>query len=183
MVSDGSTTLVVWIADRQWSATCSVAHQCMTLEMVDAVADGFLRSGAGNDIYDWVTAIFGDAWGPHDYPYLIPPESASQIHILFFDIDGDGIPSEGDRPDVAGYFHALNNYLPANDPTWLGASNERLMFFMDAPLMAHREGPTWEVTDYYPSGMISTMAHEFQHMIHFYQKPGLFTLQCESWLN
>ena len=183
VVNDGSTTLVVWIADRQWSATCRVAHQCMTREMVDLVADRFLRSGAGNDIYDWVTAIFGDAWGPHDYPYLIPPESASQIHILFLDIDGDGVPSEGDRPDIAGYFHALNNYLPADDPTWLRASNERLMFFMDAPLMAHREGPTWEVTDYYPSGMISTLAHELQHMIHFYQKSVLRGGQSETWLN
>ena len=182
VVSDGSTTVVVWVADRQWSATCRVTHQCMTREMADEVADRFLRPGAPNDIYDWVTAIFGDAWGPHDYPYLIPPESASPIHILFFDIDGDGIPSRG-QTRIGGYFHALNNYLPADDPVWLRASNERLMFFMDAPLMAHREGPTWEVTDYYPSGMISTLAHEFQHMIHFYQKGVRRGGRSEAWLN
>ena len=182
VVSDGSTTLVVWIADRQWSRTCRVAHQCMTREMVDVVADTFLRPGDGNDIYDWVTAIFGDAWGRHDYPNLIPPESSSQVHILFFDIAGDGVPSRG-QTRTGGYFHGVNNYLRADDPILRRASNERLMFFMDAPLMAHREGPTWEVTDRYPSGMISTLAHEFQHMIHFYQKGVLRGGQSEAWLN
>ena len=183
VVSDGSTTLAVWVADREWSATCRVAHECMTREMVDAAAGRFLRPGAGNDIHDWVTAIFGAPWGPHDSSYLIPAESARQIHVLFYDIDGDGIPSEGNGPDIAGYFYGLNNYLRADGPDWLQASNERLMFFMDAPLMAHRDGRTWEVSDYYPSGMISTLAHEFQHMIHFYQKEVLQDDLSVTWLN
>ena len=41
------------------------------------------------------------------------------------------------------------------------------MFFMDSPLLAFREGPTWEVTDYWPMRIIGTLTHEFQHMIHF----------------
>ena len=181
VVSAGSTTLAVWVADREWSATCRAPHQCMTREMVDAVAGRFLRPGAGNDIHDWVTDIFGAPWGPHDNSYLIPAESASQIHVLFLDIDGDGIPSEEWR--TYGYFHGLHNYLRADDPAWLQASNERLMFFMDAPLMAQRDGPTWEITDYYPGSLISTLAHEFQHMIHFYQKSIRRRAVSEAWLN
>ena len=178
VVSDGSTTLVVWVADRDWSATCRAAHPCMTREMVDAAAGRFLRSGPGNDIHDWLNAIFGNAWGPHPHTNLIPPESADQIHVLFLDIDGDGIPSPG-QPRVYGYFHGLHNYLR----TFLPASNERLMFFMDAALMADRDGPTWEVSDPRPSAIISVLAHEFQHMIHFYQKDVLRDALSETWLN
>ena len=178
VVGDGSTTLVVWVADRDWSATCRATHHCMTREMVDAAADRFLRSGPGNDIHDWVSAIFGNAWGSHEYTNLIPPESASQVHILFLDIDGDGIPSPG-QSRVYGYFHSVHNYLRTSRPT----SNERLMFFMDAALMADREGPTWEVSDRRPSAIISVLAHEFQHMIHFYQKGVLRDGLSEAWLN
>ena len=177
VVSDGSTTLVVWVADRDWSATCR-ATDCMTREMVDAAADRFLRPGPGNDIHDWLTGIFGSAWGPHDYTNLIPPESARQIHILFLDIDADGIPSPG-QSRVVGYFHSVHNYLRTSRPT----SNERLIFFMDAALMADRDGPTWEASDRRPSAIISVLAHEFQHMIHFYQKPVLRDAFSETWLN
>ena len=178
VVSDGSTTLVVWVADRDWSATCRAAHPCMTREMVDAAAGRFLRSGPGNDIHDWLITIFGNAWGPHDSTNLIPPESAGQIHILFLDIDGDGIPSPG-QLRVYGYFHGLHNFLR----TALPSSNERLMFFMDAAIMAHRDGPTWEVSDPRPSAIISVLAHEFQHMIHFYQKRVVRNALSETWLN
>ena len=177
VVSDGSTTLVVWVADRDWSATCRATH-CMTREMVDAAADRFLRPGSGNDIHDWLTAIFGNAWGPHPYTNLIPPESASQVHILFLDIDEDGIPSPG-QSRVYGYFHSVHNYLRTSRRT----SNERLMFFMDAAIMADREGRTWEASDRRPSAIISVLAHEFQHMIHFYQKPVLRNAFSEAWLN
>ena len=178
VVSDGSTTLVVWIADRDWWATCRAAHRCMTREMVDAAAEKFLRSGPGNDIHDWLTAIFGNAWGPHDYTNLIPPESARQVHILFLDIDGDGLPSPG-QSRVYGFFSGAHNFLRTSRPT----SNERLMFFMDAAIMADRDGPTWEASDRRPSAIISVLAHEFQHMIHFYQKRVLRNGLSETWLN
>ena len=51
-------------------------------------------------------------------------------------------------------------------------SAARLIFFMDSAFFAIPEGPTWEVTDYCPSQVIGVLAHEFQHMIHFYQKRG-----------
>ena len=178
VVRDGSTTLAIWVADRKWSATCQVTHPCMTGEMVDAVARKFLRPGAGNDIYDWVTSIFGAPWGDHPYSNIIPPEAAGQIHVLFYDIDGDGPWSEGEWRTM-GYFHARHNFLR----TALSDSNERLMFVMDAPLMAFREGSSWDVTDDVPRRMISTLTHEFQHMIHFYQKMVRQGGRSEAWLN
>ena len=161
VVSDGSTTLVVWVADREWSATCqATTHQCMTPETVNAVAAKFLRPGAGNDIYDWLTAIFGAPWGAHPYTNILPPESASQIHVLFYDISFAG-----------GYFYAMHNYLRSHRDNSID-SNERLMFFMDAPATA--SSLNWA---------IGTLAHEFQHMIHFYQKIVRQGGRSETWLN
>ena len=73
MVTDGTTTAAVWVGDRDWWTRCGTAEKCVTQEMVDAVAERFLRPGAGNDIYDWVTAVFGAPWGPHPYSDMIPP--------------------------------------------------------------------------------------------------------------
>ena len=62
-------------------------------------------------------------------------------------------------------------------------SIERLAFFLDSPFLAAAEGETWEVTDRRPSVMIGTLAHEFQHMIHYYQKPVVRGAISEAWLN
>ena len=195
VITDGTRTVAVWVADADWETACEhddgagtatlrAAHYvpkvCVTQEMADAVGAKFLQPGAGNDIYDWVTATFGDPWGPHDIPILIPAEAAEEIHILVFDIGGDGIPAGS---FIAGFFFAKDNYLRNPDHPILATSNERLMFYLDAPVLTIAEGETWEVTDRAPSIMIGTLAHEFQHMIHFYQKPILRDADSEIWLN
>ena len=200
VVTDGTVTLAVWVADADWGSACggaagvvppgraahAVSKDCVTQQMADAMADEFLRPGTGNDIYDWVTNIFGAPWGPHSLSLVIPPEAAGEIHILLFDIDGDGTPQPGEGR-IVGFFVGLNNFLRLPDHPALGdllqASNERLMFFIDSPVFAAASGPSWEVTDRGPSTIIDTLAHEYQHMIHFYQKPILRGNFSEAWLN
>ena len=183
VVTDGDTTVALWVADRDWGPTCRSAGPCLTGEMVDALADRFLRPGAGNDIHDWVTAIYGDPWGPHPYSDLIPPDAAGEIHILLFDIQGDGLPRPGECR-IVGFFWAVHN-LPQGHPEVPRSrvSSERLIFFMDSAYAAVPQGPTWEVSDLGPSIVISSLAHEFQHMIHFYQKLVLRDTVSETWLN
>ena len=162
VISDGITTLAVWVADADWGA-CPL---CIRQQMVDALGDGFLRPGDDNDIYDWITAIYGEPWGPHESSDLIPAEYADQIHILIHDIDNDGLPT--DAP--SGYYSSSNAYL--SSPDW--RSNERLMFFADAALMADE----WHPRRYY-----GLLAHEFQHMINFYQKVVTYDVPSEAWVN
>ena len=176
VVTDGATTAAFWVADRDWGPSCRGAGPCVTAEMVDAMADQFFRPGAGNDIHDWVTAIYGEPWGPHRYVDLIPPEAAGEIHVLLFDIEEDGAPRPGECR-IVGYFSAAHNYKQT------AVSAERLIFFMDSAYFAIPEGPTWDVTDRRPSIVIGTLAHEFQHMIHFYQKRVLRRAASEAWLN
>ena len=182
VVTDGETTLALWVADREWGPDCSGAGPCVTWEMVDALAERFLRPGGGNDIHDWVTAIYGEPWGPHSYENMIPPEAAGEIHILLFDIQEDGAPEPGECR-IVGFYWGLHNYLRNPEVSYTRISAERLIFFMDSVFMALPEGPSWEVTDRRPSVVISTLAHEYQHMIHFYQKPILRDAGIETWLN
>ena len=162
MVSDGAITLAVWVADADWG-DCPL---CVQQQMVDALADGFLRPGDDNDIYDWITAIFGDPWGPHDSPSLIPAEYAEQIHILIYDIDDDGL----ETGSPTGYFSSSSNRLSSS----YRPSNERLMFFVDAPRMVDR---------WHPKKFLGLLAHEFQHMIHYYEKVVTYDIPQEAWIN
>ena len=186
VVTDGTTSVAMWVADREWADTCASRGDCLTQEMVDAVAERFLRPGASNDIYDWVTAIFGAPWGPHSVrgpdgqPALIPAEAAAEIHIFLFDIENDGYPT---GPRTVGYFSRLHNFLRQPPPSIYRFSAERLAFFMDSPWLATADDGTWEITDRRPSVILGTLAHEFQHMIHYYQKPVLRNAISESWLN
>ena len=180
VVTDGSISVALWVADREWADSCASRGDCVTQQMVNAVAQRFLRPGSSNDIYDWVSTIFGDPWGPHDVPVLIPPEAADEIHIFLFDIGNDGYPT---GPRIVGYFSRLHSILQQPDHPLIQYSLERLAFFLDSPVLATAAGDTWEVTDRLPGIILGTLAHEFQHMIHYYQKPVVRGAISETWLN
>ena len=182
VVTDGARTAAFWVADADWGAGCSGAGPCVTQEMVNAMADRFLRPGSGNDIHDWVTAIYGEPWGPHTLDFLIPASAAREIHVVLYDIEGDGAPGPGECRAV-GYFWGRHNFLRDPDDPGPQLTAERLAFFMDSVWFAIPDGPTWEITDRRPNDAIGTLAHEFQHMIHFYQKPVLRDTGSETWLN
>ena len=187
VVTDGIVTTALWVADTEWHSICGTEEKCVTQEMVDAAAERFLRPGAANDIYDWVTAVFGAPWGPYppggpDDLELIPPDAADEIHILLFDVEDDGIPPRG-VSRIVGFFWGLHSVVRQDDHPLFRFSNERLLFVLDSALLAARTGPTWEITDRWPSIVVGTLAHEFQHMIHFYQKPVLRDVGSATWLN
>jgi hypothetical protein len=172
VTTDGTITLNIWVADDAWDS-CSKSY-CMTQTMVDAFATKFLQSGTSNDIYDWVTGIYGLPWGSHSSSYYIDSSAASSIDILFYDIDNDDTSGS-----TAGFFWSKDNILSSYN----SYSNERLMFYMDSVLSAYPDGTTWEITDSLPADMASTLAHEFQHMIHFYQKAVTYGSSSETWIN
>ncbi len=124
-----------------------------TQAQIDALAEQFLKAGDDDDIYDWVTNIFGEEWGSAAHSKnsaLI--EETDEINILLYDIGYEG---------VAGFFYPNDNYI---NNSW---SNQCIMFYIDAPMLDDNAGYGGAKEVY------STLAHEFQHMIHFYQKTVL----------
>jgi len=173
----GTKTLNIWIADDCWIGGSK--KYLVNQTMIDVMADKFLSAGNNNDVYDWITNIFGEEWGPHPYASQLISES-NEITIFLFDIDNDD-DNFINNGGVAGYFHSKDNFLK----TSVQYSNERIMFYLDAVMFAHYSDSSWDLQDKWPQAIISTLAHEFQHMIHFYQKPVLRTraVNSQTWLN
>ena len=179
VATDGNTRLTVWVPDGDWQACAD----CVQPQMVDAIADRLLNPDEINDIYHLAKEIFGEPWDRHERPCLIAPESADDLHILLFDIDGDGVPATADEPRTLGFFAAKDLYLRNGADPVIDSSNERLLFYLDAPLLARADGATWEESDRWPRRMVATLAHEMQHMIHFFQKRVSKDAPSEAWLN
>ena len=159
VISAHGKNLYMWVADNCWEEDSPKRHY-VTQAMVDAYAPKFLNEGADNDIYEWVTNAAGDPWGPTGISNLIP--ETDDIHIWLTDIDDDN-KTTGQL--TLGYYYARDNF----DKATYKDSNEKLMFTIDAVLFGKTTNGSWDVTDYWPMELISTLAHEFTHMIYFYQ--------------
>ena len=171
----GLKTLNIWVSNDSFDSGsgCSKAR-CVTQTMVDALADNFLLSGTDNDIYDWVTNIYGEEWeaDTNGIIGLIPKND--EITILLTDIDEDNSANGG----VVGFFWSKDNFLS----TIIPGSNERVMFYIDSVMFANSDDG-WDIDDAWPKELVSTLAHEFQHMINFYQKNILLDADTDTWIN
>jgi len=168
----GVKKLSVWVSDDSFGVGCPKAR-CVTQTMVDALANSFLKEGSDNDVYDWVSNVFGAEWGSNNHSNMISPNN--EMTILLTDIDNDNSTNGG----VLGYFYPKDNFKKEV----MSGSNERIMLYADGVLFANGNG-SWSMHDFWPKEMISTLAHEFQHMIHFYQKTTLRTADTtDTWIN
>ena len=151
-----------------------------TPTMVTSLADRFLSSPASpSDIYHLDTGAVGEPWGAHTNPYLIPWDNNSTITILLADLNASYYGAV-----TVGYYWSKDNYASA----YLPGSNQRIMFYIDSTLYAQvLSGESgWAPTNYWPKIVFSTLAHEFQHMIQFYQKQVIhneIASGTETWIN
>ena len=162
----GTKTLNVWVQDSSFGTGCAKTT-CVTQEMVDNLADTFLKAGDNNDIYDWVTNIYGEEWGSdaaRDNSNYITTNN--EITILLEDIDNDD-----DEGSTIGYFYSKDNIKKSIH----SGSNERIMFYIDSAMFAN-EGEYWKKEVY------STLSHEFVHMIEYYQKSIKQNADHDVWI-
>jgi hypothetical protein len=180
-VNGGARTLNIWVADDCWEVGGSNLP-LVTQSMVDALAGWFLKAGAFNDIYDWVAGMLGPEWGPHGYSNLIPANN--EITILLCNIENNAGPG-----GYIGYYWSKDNFVKGTNPLYLDYySSERIMFTVDAVTYATGDDPNplnWQADDYWPEEIYATLAHEFQHMIHFYQRGVLRDAMVggDTWIN
>lgn len=195
-------TLYVWVVDDCYAG--SVAAQGsrfkVTTAMAQALADKFLKPNDENDIYGVVSRVLGTEWT--DSGEVTTKDGSSygdsyihggkQIHIVLADLNLKADPD--DRRfggGYQGYFHGWNNQRGAG-------SNEKILFAIDANSLANPDedgvpnapqpeddAALWSLLgSYYPNDIVATLAHEFQHMVHFYQKALLNgTSEAAPWIN
>lgn len=173
VISAHGKNLYMWVANDCWGADSKKQHH-VTQQMIDAFAPKFLSPGNDNDIYEWVVNIAGEPWGPTPYDNLIP--ATDDIHIWLMDIDDD---DKTTGQVTLGYYYGRDNFLK----TSYSDSNEKLLFTIDAVLFGKTTNGSWSLTDYWPQEMISTLAHEFTHMIYFYQHSILTDLEANTAIN
>jgi hypothetical protein len=170
--------LSIWVDSANWDLSDSIPTE-MSVTKILEFADRFLKAPASaNDIYHWNTAVVGEPWGSHTDPQLIPWDPNATVTILLCNLNASYAGSV-----IVGYFWAKDNF----STTYLPGSNQRIMFYIDATLLGKLEGleSTWSVNNYWPKIIFSTLAHEFQHMIQFYQKQILrgAATGTDTWIN
>ena len=129
VVSDGTTTVAVWVADADWATACEPDAGAGSAPLGGGAfrPQGVRHAGDGGRGGDQVSATgcrqrhlrlghgdlrrpVGAARQPVSDSYA---EASGEIHILLFDISGDGVPEPGE-PRIVGFFWAKDNFL--HDP-------------------------------------------------------------------
>jgi hypothetical protein len=144
----GKKSLVIWLED----------GNSLSQSAIDKLSDQFLKSGNGNDIYDWVTNVVGEEWGKDAAEIdgkLIGDTDI--IDILVYDMRNRGL---------AGYYWGKDNFKKSA----IKASNEKIMFYINSELLKRDPKETY-----------TTLTHEFQHMIHFYQRSVRKGIEDSAW--
>jgi hypothetical protein len=173
-IGGGKTrTLNIWVANNCWWEGGTKPNLVYPW-MITPLVEKFLTAGSFNDIYDWVTTMLGPEWGDRTYPDDLI-QANNEITIFLCDI-----PDPPTGGTLVGYYYSRDNVLKVYEPK----SNARVMFTIDAVLYATGDG-SWDSFDYWPEEIFSTLAHEFQHMIHVYQREVLRDAMAigDIWIN
>lgn len=163
----GQKKLSIHVSNDLWDVSKKI-----TQAMVEYYGQAFLKVGPNNDIYDWVTFLLGEEYGDSlRYDGQIPVSDT--ITILITDLGDTGL---------VGYFTAENNYAK-KDSTGANSSNERIMFVLNGAWLTNTD-TAWEEDSFRSQVFLSTLVHEFQHMIQYYQREIVIDRGAyEVWLN
>ncbi|MBN2652673.1 MAG: hypothetical protein JXR63_09830, partial [Spirochaetales bacterium] len=170
-------SLKIWVADKDrsdnpiWTEEAGLDNDKINIEKLEILANSFLKEGLDNDIFDYVTSLIGSEWSFFPIPTNVIGFNGD-IHILLFDIP----------ENYLGYFYSRDNYKSSTHQF----SNQKIMFTLNSTVFGERANKgtgTWSPKDSKPDSIISTLAHELQHMIHFHQKIKQGVVNIETWSN
>lgn len=163
----------IWVAnDNYHDSSTSQTDNKITSAQATALQEKFDGTSANNfndGIFKNVTNIFG-------YEYGGGPEGDGgrdedqHISILVYDIDGDYTSTQ--TGGTMGYFWGKDFYTQEEMTGFGLKTNYMEIFYIDA-----------HFTDSAPDIIYSTLAHEYQHMIHFAVKTIEKDLESPTWFN
>lgn len=166
----------VWIADENYNpASSDDRDNILTAAQARLIRDKFdgtstVEAGNRDGIFMNVSTIFGYEYGGGDESVNIGGRDGDQhISILLYDIDFDH--SREQTGGVFGYFWSKDFYLQEQLNSNL-KTNYAEIFYLDV-----------HFADAYPEDIYSTMAHEYQHMIHFNMKNVRLGKNSATWFN
>ncbi|AEE17783.1 peptidase M30 [Treponema brennaborense] len=150
------THCYVWIVDGYYAVSASDARvSSATATAVQGKFDAMyplIRNVFGNEAEHMVA---GTSQNPTPAVMTEVSDTGSKVNIVLYDIEGDY--KAGQMSGTFGYFWAKDYYVRG--------------FSADAPVAQSNEGKYFYVDSYFaneqPDMIYSTLAHEFQHMIHF----------------
>ena len=169
----------IWVADDNFNASSTNDRDNkLTTEQAWLIRDKFdgtTGSEYRDGIFRNVSTIFGHEYGGgYNSDDVGGRDGDQHISILLYDIDFDypeAIP-ETQTGGVFGYFWSKDFYPQDQLGNNLKTNNAEI-FYLDA-----------HFADSYPRDIYSTMAHEYQHMIHFNMKYlRLGGLRSDTWFN
>ncbi|WP_434633986.1 hypothetical protein [Chromobacterium sp. CV08] len=164
----GKGSAYVWAQDGLKSNLSNIK---ISTKQADAFAERFV-----NSVYPIESALVGEPWGEVDTSwgsYVMPPDS-SDINIVISRLNSFG-------GKTLGYTRWINMLLPGaervvcvNEPEQCNAvvrnSNQALALFVDIDNFIDVGSSDWTVQGKGPSLALSTMAHEYLHLIYSYNK-------------
>jgi hypothetical protein len=162
----------IWVADnnydngstRDWDNKLTTAQAKLIRDKFDGTASAGYRDG----IFRNVSTIFGHEYGGGEGGHG-GRDGDQHISILLYDIDFDY--SRTQTGGVFGYFWSKDFY-PQEQLSSNLKTNYTEIFYLDA-----------HFADKYPEAIYSTMAHEYQHMIHFNMKTIRLGRSSATWFN
>ncbi len=173
--------VLVWVVNESLGNEC--AGTTVNYDLAQDVADKFAAH------YYQERAVFGEEYdflfdaSCHSSPteaYKIE-DTGSLVNIVIYDIANDHGQQENES-GVAGYFFGAKDYFKnGNYRDARAYSNKGKYFYLDAAFCNNGNGyanPSSTVSDL----AITTLFHEFQHMIHFGQKT-IYGIESDTWYN
>lgn len=155
----------IWVENDHFTSDASTTDDgLITSSQVDALVTKF------DAIYPLETSILGyeyggGASGDGDR------DDDKKVQILVFQY-GNRKDGKFNGSGVVGYFWGKDYYSQDELAGYDLKTNYAEIFYMDS-----------DFTDKYPSTVYSTLAHEFQHMIHFNQKAIIKEKNSATWYN
>ena len=174
--------VLVWVVNESLSPDDECRGTTVNRALAQDVADKFAAH------YYHEREIFGEEYdflfdaSCHSSPteaYKIE-DTGSLVNIVIYDIANDH--GQTNESGVAGYFFGAKDYFKnGNYRDARAYSNKGKYFYLDAAFCNNGNGyanPSSTVSDL----AITTLFHEFQHMIHFGQKT-IYGIESDTWYN
>lgn len=176
----GNSSCLVWVADDCYMegevAALSSGYK-VTTAIAESIADTFAEHcGFEREVFGTESSMMIDEYNYANIDMASKSDTGTLVNILLYDIGNDY--SSSNASGVIGYFSSKDYYVrrpsAEGNEKPLRYSNEGKFFYIDAPFCNYDSSATGSYkfggTGGVSQTVISTLFHEFQHMINFGNK-------------